>query len=200
MALNFSTTFVEDKAINKGYSMYKPHKTFLFWSKWNKTRLKYQTLVLPIPLPTYLMYFKFMLSKYGRTSCRKNRPKHHSSCWFSHFLLLVFHSPVISAGNNSFRFWNQTFLLLVVKPLCSKVVNTSLTLWLWLTADLHCFPSDSGGKIRHNSSNLCGIQSGPLANLLEYRRITELTVFLQFSQDEISSILAVQGLMESMIQ
>ena len=30
--------------------------------------------------------------------------KYHSSCWFSLFLLLVFHSPVISAGNNSFRF------------------------------------------------------------------------------------------------
>ena len=30
--------------------------------------------------------------------------KYHSSCWFSLFLLLVFHSPVISQGNNSFRF------------------------------------------------------------------------------------------------
>ena len=30
--------------------------------------------------------------------------KYHSSCWFSLFLLLVFHSPVISEGNNSFRF------------------------------------------------------------------------------------------------
>ena len=39
--------------------------------------------------------------------------KYHSSCWFSIFLLLVFHSPVISAGNNSFRFWNQKFLLLI---------------------------------------------------------------------------------------
>ena len=39
--------------------------------------------------------------------------KYHSSCWFSLFLLLVFHSPVISAGNNSFRFWNQKFLLLI---------------------------------------------------------------------------------------
>ena len=39
--------------------------------------------------------------------------KYHSSCWFSLFLLLVFHSPVIKAGNNSFRFWNQKFLLLI---------------------------------------------------------------------------------------
>ena len=39
--------------------------------------------------------------------------KYHSSCWFSLFLLLVFHSPVISEGNNSFRFWNQKFLLLI---------------------------------------------------------------------------------------
>ena len=30
--------------------------------------------------------------------------KYHSSFWFSLFLLLVFHSPIISAGNNSFRF------------------------------------------------------------------------------------------------
>ena len=30
--------------------------------------------------------------------------KYHSSCWFSLFLLLVFHSPVISERNNSFRF------------------------------------------------------------------------------------------------
>ena len=39
--------------------------------------------------------------------------KYHSSCWFSLFLLLVFHSPVISEGNNSFRFWNQKFLLFI---------------------------------------------------------------------------------------
>lgn len=39
--------------------------------------------------------------------------KYHSSRWFSLFLLLVFHSPVISEGNNSFRFWNQKFLLLI---------------------------------------------------------------------------------------
>ena len=42
-------------------------------------------------------------------------PKYHSSCWFSLFLLLVFHSLVISEGNNSFRFWNQKFLLLIYK-------------------------------------------------------------------------------------
>ena len=41
--------------------------------------------------------------------------KYHSSCWFSLFLLLVFHSPVISAEKTLFDFETKSFYYLFVE-------------------------------------------------------------------------------------
>ena len=45
------------KAINKGYSEYKPHKSFLFWSKmkWNVLKIS-DARVTHTPTDTYLRH------------------------------------------------------------------------------------------------------------------------------------------------